>query len=120
MGDTRGTALPRAVDTALRELVNALSKAAMYPPGHRFIAESAASLIDRLDHAMANRETLTVSIVPRGLLLDGVVVEPLPAVLRDFAVRMHRRNIATIHLRQGLDAEEVATLLGALGAADAD
>lgn len=120
MADTRGTALPRAVDTALRELVNALSKAAMYPPGHRFIAESAASLIDRLDHAMANRETLTVSIVPRGLLLDGVVAEPLPGVLRDFAVRMHRRNIATIHLRQGLDAEEVATLLGALGAADAD
>jgi len=95
-GRTRGVALPRAVDALLRELVNALGKTAMYPPGHRFISESAAGLLDRLRDGMADRDALSIGILPRGLLLDGVAIEPLPGVLRDFAARMHRRNVGTL------------------------
>ncbi|MGH7582854.1 MAG: HEAT repeat domain-containing protein [Gemmatimonadales bacterium] len=119
-GRTRGVALPRAVDALLRELVNALGKTAMYPPGHRFISESAAGLLDRLRDGMADRDTLSIGILPRGLLLDGVAIEPLPGVLRDFAVRMHRRNVGTIHITRGITADEVARVLTGLAASDAE
>jgi len=119
-GDAGGAALPRAIDAVLRDLVNALGKATMYPPGHRFIAESAASLVARLDAALTDRDSLTVSILPHGLVVDGTPVEPLSSILREFAVRMHRRNIAVIQLRRGLEADEAATLLAALSANDAD
>lgn len=119
-GDTHGIPVPRAVDAVLREFVNALGKVAIYPPGHRFISESAASLIDRLDVAMADRDSLTISILPHGLLLDGMAADPLPGVLREFAARMHRKNIAVIQLRRGVTAAELAAVLGALAASDAD
>ena len=119
-GDTRGAALPPTVDAFLRELVNALGKATMYPPGHRFVAESTASLIERVATVMADRNSLTVGILPNGLLLDGLAAEPLPAVLRDFAARMHRKNIAIIQFHRGVGADEVGALLTALAASDAD
>jgi hypothetical protein len=108
------------VDAALREFINALSKSAMYPPGHRFIAESAAALAERLGAAMQDRDSLTIGVTPRGLLLDGTAIEPLPAVFRDFAVRMHRRNIGTMQIAHGVGPAEISAMLGALGAPDAD
>lgn len=119
-GRARGVTLPRTVNSALRELVNALGKAAMYPPGHRFVSESAAGLVERLGDALTDRDSLTIGILPRGLLLDGTAVEPLPAVLREFAVRMHRKNIGTIHITRGIDAGEVAELIAALSPSNAD
>ena len=119
-GRARGVTLPRTVNSALRELVNALGKAAMYPPGHRFVSESAAGLVERLGDALTDHDSLTIGILPRGLLLDGTAVEPLPAVLREFAVRMHRKNIGTIHITRGIDAGEVAALIAALSPSNAD
>lgn len=118
--DSRGIPLPPAIGAALREFVNALSKATMYPPGHRFIGESTASLVGRLGVAMADRDSLTISILPHGLVIDGAAAEPLPGVLRDFAARMHRKNIAGIHFLRGLEADEVTAVLGALAASNAD
>ncbi len=115
-----GSTLSRALDLVLRDLINALGKAGMYPPGHRFIAESAANLIDRLNDAMAERDAITIGILPRGLLVDGTAVDPLPAVMRDFAARLHRKNIGTIYLRRGVTPDDVALLLSAVSAADAD
>ncbi len=92
----------------------------MYPPSHRFVAESAASLAERLSLAMADRAELSLGITPKGLLLDGVAIEPLPAILRDFAQRLHRKNIGTIQILQGVSREEVVTMLSALTAPNAD
>jgi HEAT repeat protein len=119
-GRARGVTLPRAIDSVLRELVNALSKAAMYPSGHRFITESSAVLIERLRDAMVDRDSVTIGILPRGLLLDGTAVEPLPAMLRDFAVRLHRKNIGTIHITRGISPAEVTSLISGLSSSNAE
>jgi hypothetical protein len=119
-GRTRGTTLPRSLNLALREFANALNKTAMYPPGHRFIRESADTLVDRLRDAMLDRDSVTIGVLPRGLLLDGTAAEPLQPVLRDFAVRMHRKNIGTIHITRGITADEVAVLLSGLAPNTAD
>ena len=116
----RGSALPRSLELALREFANALNKTAMYPPGHRFIRESAAVLVERLADAMVDRDAMTIGILPRGLLLDGAPVEPLSAALRSFAVRLHQKNIGTMHFLRGATTAEVAALLAALAPATAD
>ncbi len=119
-GRSGGTPLPRGVDAVLREFVNALGKASMYPAGHRFVSESAGALADRIRVAMADRDSLALGITPRGLLLDGAAVEPLPGLFREFAARLHRKNIGTIQIAHGVAAGEVATMVAAIAAHDAD
>ncbi len=119
-GRSAGAPLPRGIDAVLREFINALGKAAMYPSGHRFVSESASALADRLRTAMADRDSLALGITPRGLLLDGTAVEPLPGVFREFAARLHRKNIGTIQISHGAAASEVAAMVAAIAAHDAD
>ena len=77
-GRSRGVAMPRSVEAALREFVNALSKAGMYPPGHGFVVTASAALADKLNAALTTRDSITIGVTPRGMLLDGTTVEPLP------------------------------------------
>ena len=116
----RGPGIPHEANLALREFVNALGKSAMYPPSHRFVSESAASLAQRLTLAMGEHGGLSIGVTPKGLLLDGVAVEPLPALLREFAQRLHRKNIGTIQVMRDVTRDEVLTMLSALTASDAD
>jgi hypothetical protein len=120
MNARRGLALPKEVEAALREFVNALGKATMYPPGHRFIEEASSMLAERLAAVLESRGALTLGITPRGLLLDGTNVEPLPSTLRAFAARLHRKNVGTVHFSPGVGVDEVAELLSALSGGDAD
>lgn len=119
-GRSRGVAMPRTVEAALREFVNALSKAAMYPSGHGFVVTASVALTDKLNAALTHRDSLTIGVTPRGMLLDGTTVEPLPSVLRDFAVRLHRKNVGTVALQAGITTTEVGAMLAALSAPDAD
>lgn len=116
----RGRGIPHATNMALRDFVNALGKSVMYPPTHRMVAESAATLAERLSLAMADRDELLLGITPKGLLLDGIAIDPLPAILHDFAQRLHRKNIGTIQILRGVTRDEVVMMLAALSASDAD
>jgi hypothetical protein len=116
----RGVGLPPVVARALREFINALGKYTMYPPGHRFATDAAAALTIRFTEVVAERGALTLGIMPRGLLLDGAAVEPIPSVLREFGARLHRKNIGTIHVGSGVTTEEIVEMLGVLSAPDAD
>lgn len=112
--------LPRAIDAALRELANAMGKSAMYPPGHQMVAASVAALTERIRPVVDEHDALTLGVTPRGLLFDRIPLEPLPFVLRDLAMRLHRRNIGTIYIQRGVTAEELGTMLAAISAPDAD
>jgi len=116
----KGVPLPKPVALALREFVNALGKATMYPAGHRYVTEASAALAARLADVVQERGGLTLGILPRGMLLDGAAIEPLPPILREFAARLHRKNIGTIHVAAGSGAPEVTAMLAALAASDAD
>ncbi len=112
--------LPKPVDVALRELSNAMQRLGMYPPGHGHAVAAVRSLHDKVAAALLDRETLTVGITPHGLLVDGIAIEPLPSTLRDLASKLHRRNIGTIHIQAGADGAELAMMVAALAAPDAD
>lgn len=119
-GRSRGGAIPGPVDAALRELINALSKASMYPAGHSLVVGASAALGARLNTALADRGSITIGVTPRGMLLDGSILEPLPPLLRDFAVRLHKKNVGTLVLQAGVTPAEVETMLSLLSATDAE
>lgn len=120
MSTRRGSPLPPDVEAALRELNNALGKATMYPAGHGLVVKAAASLAERLGDALESRASVLLGITPRGLLLDGIVAEPLAPLLRDLAARLHRKNVGTVHLVAGVGPDEVSALLQELARGDAD
>jgi HEAT repeat protein len=103
----------------LRDLINAVGKATMYPPSHRFVVESAAQLVERLTPLVEERGALTLGVTPKGFLLDGVSVDPLPPILKEFAARLHRKNVGTIRVAEGVTATEVTAMLAALADHDA-
>ena len=112
--------IPRVLDAALREFANAIGKSAMYPPGHQMVAAAVAALAGRIRAVLDEREALTLGVTPRGMMLDGAPLEPLPFVLRDLAIRLHRRNIGTIYIQRGATDDEIGTMLAAISAPDAD
>lgn len=120
MNAHHGDALPDDVTAVLRELVNAIGKSGMYPAGHRFIEEALNRLTEVMAASLESRGPLTLGFTPRNLLLDGTTVEPLPAPIRQFSQRMHRRNIGTIQLTAGVSRSEVASMLQALTDPDAE
>lgn len=120
MTGRRGLTLPKDVEALLREFVNALGKASMYPGGHRFVLTAGEVLAEKLATVLESRGPLTIGITPRGLLVDGTNVDPLPSTLRSFAARLHRKNVGTIHLSPGVGIDEVGLLLKSLASGDAE
>ncbi|MEO8479613.1 MAG: HEAT repeat domain-containing protein [Gemmatimonadota bacterium] len=120
MSSRLGNALPPEVATVLREFVNALGKCSMYPAGHAFVSEATERLTEVLANTLETRGGLVLGFTPRTVLLDGAAIEPIPSAIRQFGQRLHRRNIGTIQLSPGIATSEVAAMLAALSAPDAD
>jgi hypothetical protein len=114
MTSRHGSALPPDVAAVLREFVNALGKAGMYPPGHRFVEDAVGRLSEVLGVTLESRGSLTLGFTPRSVLLDGAAIEPLPMQIRQFGQRLHRKNIGTIQVAPGASRDEVTTLLQAI------
>ncbi len=119
MSDQQEGSLSQGVAAVLREFINALAKAAMYPPGHQLSIRTATQFADRLAEVLETRGTLTFGFTPKALLVDGSAIEPLPTHFRQFAQRMHRRNVGTIQFSPGIPVDELATMLRALASPDA-
>lgn len=120
MSTRHDNALPPEVAVVLREFVNALGKRSMYPEGHAFVREATEKLTDVLATTLESRGGISLGFTPRTVLLDGAAIEPIPAPIRQFGQRLHRRNIGTIQLVPGISSPEVAALLAALSAPDAE
>lgn len=120
MNTRHDNALPPEVANVLREFVNALGKCSMYPAGHAFVHESTERLTEVLANTLEARGGMALGFTPRTVILDGAAIEPIPSSIRQFGQRLHRRNIGTIQLSPGIVTSEVAAMLAALSASDAD
>ncbi len=120
MKEPIASALSPVMNAMLREFTVALTKAGMYPPGHRFAVETAERLTTELAAALEVRGTITLGFTPKTVMIDGAAVEPCPNQVRQFAQKLHRRNIGTIHLVPGVTTSEVGEMLAALADAAAE
>ncbi len=111
---------PSDIVRLFRNFTNAVGKAGMYPAGHSFVTEAIDSLTETLAVTLEARGGLTLGVTPHGILVDGAAIDPLPSQMRQFGQRLHRRNIGTMQFVPGIVRDEVATLIAAVSAADAD
>lgn len=108
--------LPRELTAFLVQFAAALGKSRAYPPRHPINRAAVASVAQHLAGVQATRPVLVLGIARDHLIVDGHDSEAGHPVLRDLAERLHHHQLAALQLRKGIAPEEIADLVGALGA----
>ena len=106
--------LPADLAECLTAFALGLQTAAAHPDGHPVLAGVAADLEARLAGLHAGRPSLTISVAPHQLLVDGVSTDPNQPVHRELAGRLHAHALGGLMLTRGVTAAELAHLLGLL------
>lgn len=78
-----------------------------YPPTHPQVRKSAKLLISLLEQLLEFRESLTLGITRRSLLIHGAALDPRNAVYRKLANELFNLGIAGLTFRLGLEHEEL-------------
>ncbi|MGH7525347.1 MAG: hypothetical protein ACREMX_01435, partial [Gemmatimonadales bacterium] len=106
--------LARDLADLLMELSLALGHQSAYPPGHPMLLAAAERLTHTLAVVLDSRETLTLGIARRQLVIDGVATDPRNALLGNLAQRLHRHRVAAARFERGIAGSEAAAMLRAL------
>jgi hypothetical protein len=113
-GPTNNFALPREISEFLTELANAYQKHTMYPDGHPLLATAADGLIRKLATLFEERSAIALGVSPDRLIIAGIATDPAMGMLREFAARLHRRNIGAIKFYKGVEPAEIVSVLRAM------
>ena len=111
---TRQAVLSRELSELLVELSIGVHRFVMYPPGHPSLAPVVDSIIGRLAILFERRETLSIGVAERQLVIEGVATDQKHPVLSDLAGRLHDHHLGAISFSRGVTATEVTQLLEAL------
>lgn len=112
--DDRHAALSRELGEFLIELSIGVHRYAMYPPDHPSLAPVTESIAGRLAELFQDRESLSLGIALRQLVIDGVATDPKHPVLSELARRLHGHQLGALRFERGIRSEELGDLLGAL------
>ncbi|MEX0890854.1 MAG: hypothetical protein WEB88_01710 [Gemmatimonadota bacterium] len=113
-GSPEQAALPQDLVDFLLELAIALSRSAMYPPGHPSMATASAGVMTRLDNLLEERSQLSVGVASRQLVIEGLATDPEQPVLKALAERLHRHQMGAIMFLKGVDRRQLEEFLHAL------
>jgi hypothetical protein len=111
--------LPRELSEFLVELSIGVHRHAMYPLGHPSLDPVVESVVGRLAEILEDRQTLSIGVAQRQLVVEGVVTDQKHPVLADLARRFHNHQLAAVSFEKGVNATDIAGLLHAL-ASDSD
>lgn len=118
-GVPRRATLSKELSEFLVELSIALHKHAMYPGGHPSLAPAAVGVVRRGALLLQDRATLSLGVARNQLVIEGVATDPKHPVLGELAGRLHRHHLGAVTFSRGVEAAEVADMLGIL-AVEAD
>lgn len=93
----------------------ALNKIKAYPPGHPTLSGAIEGLVLRLRTACRGRSALAIGVARHQLIIDGRPTDPKHPVLSELALRLHRHQLAALHLYPEIGPLELQDLVGALG-----
>jgi len=94
-----------------------LQRYGMYPGGHPSLDAAVTRLAVRLGEVLRERESLSIGVARRQLIVDQAATDPSHPVLRSIADRLYRHRLGAVAFRRGVTVEELA---GALGAVSSD
>lgn len=107
--------LSRDLADFLVELSITLNKHAIYPSSHPLLDQAVDGVANRVGLLfVGGRESLSIGVARRQLIIEGVATDPLNPVLKELAQRLHEHRIGAVKFVRGLGRDELADALAAL------
>jgi hypothetical protein len=107
--------LSRELADFLVELSITLNKHAIYPRSHPLLHGAVDGVANRLGMLfVGERESLSIGVARRQLIIEGVATDPLNAVLKELAERLHEHHVGAVKFLRGLGRDELGDVLEAL------
>lgn len=108
-------AISRELADFLLELSITLNKHAIYPSKHPLLDLAIYGVANRLALLFdEHRESLSIGVARRQLIIEGVATDPYNPVLKELAQRLHKHHIGALKFVHGIGREELAEALAAL------
>ena len=107
--------LSRDLADFLVELSITLNKHAIYPQNHPLLDVAVDGVANRLGMLfVGDRDSLSIGVARRQLIIEGVATDPLNPVLKELAQRLHQHHVGALKLTRGITRDELAAALAAL------
>ncbi len=107
--------LSRELADFLVELSITLNKHAIYPQSHPLLHGAVDGVATRLGTLfVGERESLSIGVARRQLIIEGVATDPLNAVLKELAQRLHDHHVGAVKFVRGIGRDELGDALAAL------
>jgi hypothetical protein len=107
--------LSRDLADFLIELSITLNKHAIYPSSHPLLAGAVDGVANRLAVLFVDeRESLSIGVARKQLIIEGVATDPLNPVLKELAQRLHQHRIGAVKFMRGMGREELGEALAGL------
>ena len=110
---TRAT-LSRELSDFLVELSIAMQKHAIYPGGHPLLNDAVDGVMRKIALLLADRDSLSIGIARRQLIIEGVGTDPNHPLLKELAGRLHKHHLGAVKFSQGLSREELGDALATI------
>ncbi|HEX2693869.1 MAG TPA: hypothetical protein VHL12_07475 [Gemmatimonadaceae bacterium] len=109
------TTLSRELADFLVEFSITLNKHAIYPSKHPLLDVAIDGVANRLGLLFdENRDSLSIGVARRQLIIEGVATDPQNPVLKELAQRLHKHHVGAIKFIRGMGRDELADTLAAL------
>ena len=107
--------LSRELADFLVELSITLNKHAIYPQSHPLLHGAVDGVANRLGTLfVGERDSLSIGVARRQLIIEGVATDPLNAVLKELAQRLHDHHVGAVKFVRGIGRDELGDALAAL------
>lgn len=107
--------LSRELADFLVELSITLNKHAIYPQSHPLLDVAVDGVANRLAALfVGERESLSIGVARRQMIIEGVATDPLNPVLKELAQRLHNHHVGAVKFVRGITRDELAAVLASL------
>ena len=107
--------LSRELADFLVELSITLNKHAIYPSSHPLLDVAVDGVATRIAALfVGDRDSLSIGVARRQLIIEGVATDPLNPVLKELAQRLHDHHIGAVKFIRGITRDELGAALAAL------
>ncbi len=115
MSQSHGTPERETLSTELIEFLVefsvALHRTLMYPAGHPSQEKSADGVVQRLNHLLQERPSISIGVARSQMVIEGVASDQKHPLLRTLAEKFHQQHIGAIVFQRGVSAAEVADMM---------
>jgi len=91
-----------------------MQKHAIYPIGHPLLIDAVDGVMRKLGLLLTERQSLSIGIARRQLIIEGVGTDPNHPLLKELAGRLHKHNLGAIKFSHDVTREELGTALATI------